>query len=314
MTGYNTATLTVTATESKNGYQYRCVVTGKDGKKVESAAATLTVAEITEQPKNVCGLVNNSVKFSVKLSATSDIKYEWQYRKSATANWTATTMTGYNTKTLTVDVTAARSGYEYRCKITDSSGNSILSESGTLSTVSITTQPTDKTTVLNANATFSVGVSRTDAVSYQWQYRRNETANWTNTTLTGYNTAMLTVQAIDSRDGYQYRCIITDGAGNKDYTDTATLRVLMFTKHPVSVGTAAGKIAEFTVETNLNTGFTYQWQFRKNETIKWSNTSMNGCKTYKLQAEAINDRNGYQYRCLVIDADGKHAWTNIQTV
>ena len=43
MEGYNTDTLTVTATASRNGYKYRCIVTDAYGNETVSQEAILTV-------------------------------------------------------------------------------------------------------------------------------------------------------------------------------------------------------------------------------------------------------------------------------
>ena len=44
MTGYNTDTLIVSATKARDGYRYRCVLTGSKNSKIESGAAVLTVS------------------------------------------------------------------------------------------------------------------------------------------------------------------------------------------------------------------------------------------------------------------------------
>jgi hypothetical protein len=44
MTGYNTDTLTVSVTAARDGYEYRCVLTGSKNSKIESKAATLHVS------------------------------------------------------------------------------------------------------------------------------------------------------------------------------------------------------------------------------------------------------------------------------
>ena len=43
MEGYNTDTLTVTATIARNGYKYRCIVSDSYGNETISETATLTV-------------------------------------------------------------------------------------------------------------------------------------------------------------------------------------------------------------------------------------------------------------------------------
>lgn len=299
MEGYNTNTLTVGASASRNGYQYRCTVTGEDGIKVDSKAATLTVAQITDDPVNKSGFIECNVKFTVKLSDTSGIRYEWQYRKSETGTWTGTTMTGYNTKTLTAAVTVARNGYQYRCKITDAFGNTIESGAATLTAVKITKHPVSQDVVQNGTALFTVAVTEGATVSYEWQYRKGETGTWTGTTMTGYNTSSLKVTATAARAGYQYRCMMTDGGGNKIYTEGATMRVLAITVQPVNVEAVADSVVNFTIATNIVGFFTYQWQYSKDGS-QWYKTTMEGYNTATLRVEATAARNGYQYRCAIL--------------
>ncbi|MCQ2458716.1 MAG: hypothetical protein MJ142_08330, partial [Clostridia bacterium] len=64
-----------------------------------------------------------------------------------------------------------------------------------------------------------------EGLKYQWQYRKTADGTWANTTATGYNTATLTVPGTASRNGYQYRCVITDKNGKKVTSNTVTLTV-----------------------------------------------------------------------------------------
>lgn len=124
--GNRTATLKVSVTAKKNGYQYRCVVSGEGGA-VTTRAATLSVSkaklEITAQPKNVSAKLGEKVSFTVKATGTG-LSYQWQYRTSSSGSWKncSSKTEGYQSATLKVKATAKRSGYEYRCAISDSSG------------------------------------------------------------------------------------------------------------------------------------------------------------------------------------------------
>mgnify|MGYP003320087745 CR=1 FL=1 len=71
-----------------------------------------------------------TVKFTV--TAAEGCTYKWQYQRADGTKWFYTTMEGCNTNTLTVIATTARSGYKYRCIITDSYGNETISEEAVL--------------------------------------------------------------------------------------------------------------------------------------------------------------------------------------
>ncbi len=112
-TGNKTATLTVPATASRSGYQYRCVVKNSGGT-TTSSAATLTVLAITTQPKSVTKAAGGNVTFTVKASGTG-LTYQWQVSTNGGSSWSDSPATGNKTATLTVPATLSRSGYKYRC-------------------------------------------------------------------------------------------------------------------------------------------------------------------------------------------------------
>ena len=131
-----TKTLTVEATTARNGYQYQCEVSNAAGK-VYSHAATLTIVSeptITTQPKSVTAAAGETVKFTVAATG-GGLSYQWQFRKDSSTGWSNSGMTGCKTATLTVEATEARSGYQYRCVITNAAGK-VISAGATLTVVS----------------------------------------------------------------------------------------------------------------------------------------------------------------------------------
>ena len=292
-TGYDTATLTVAATLAKNSYQYRCRITC-GGKNAYSAAATLTVWGISTQPTSVTVKAGGTAAFTVAAQG-AELTYQWQYRKSASASWTNTTATGYDTATLTVAATLAKNGYQYRCKLS-CNGKNAYSDPATLTVWGISAQPNDKTVKPGGTATFTVKAQGNE-LSYQWQYRKSADRSWTNTTATGCKTATLTLPATAARSGYQYRCKVSCN-GKNAYSDPATLTVWGITAQPTSVTVKAGGTASFTVAAQ-GAELSYQWQYRKSASASWSNTTATGCKTATLTLPATASRNGYQYRCRI---------------
>ena len=171
-----------------------------------------------------------SCVFAFKVVATgTGLTYQWQY-KTTTSNWTnsSSATTGYNTATLKVVGTTARNGFQYRCVVKDSNGNSVTSNAAKLIVSSgpvITTQPSNQTVSAGATATFKVVATGT-GLTYQWQYKTT-TSNWTNSSsaTTGYNTATLKVVGTTARNGFQYRCIVKDSNGNSVTSNAAKLTV-----------------------------------------------------------------------------------------
>ena len=138
MPGYNTATLSVPVTASRNGYKFQCVITDSGNKTVTSKPATLKITAadtqlaITANPKNYSGPVGSTAKFKVVAQGTG-LKYQWQTYKNG--KWVNSSLPGYNTAVLSVPVIPSRNGYKFRCVVTDSKNDSLNSKSVTLKVV-----------------------------------------------------------------------------------------------------------------------------------------------------------------------------------
>ena len=306
-TGYNTDTLQVNAAKKRNGYMYRCQVTNSAGT-VTSDAVTLTVNSmpvITVQPEDVSANEGDTAVFTVTATGAETYQWQWSSDKGKTWNNSTSATTGYNTDTLQVSAAAKRNGYQYRCKVINSAGT-VTSDAATLTVKAlpvITAQPEDVSA--NEGDTVVFTVTATGAESYQWQWSSDKGKTWNNSTsaTTGYNTDTLQVNAAKKRNGYMYRCQVTNSAGTVT-SDTATLTVgskPTILTQPVDVTVAAGQKATFTVEATGATG--YQWQYLKPGETTWTNVKTNGTSaTYSLTTAARH--NGYTYRCQVTNSAG----------
>lgn len=91
---------------------------------------------------------------------------------------------------------------------------------------SIVMQPVSKTVAVNKTASFTV-LAVGENLSYKWQYSINGGKTWyaSSASTQGYNTPTLTVVASSSRDGYKYRCIVSNDSGLVT-TEAVTLSVI----------------------------------------------------------------------------------------
>jgi|GEM_PF-2015221 len=310
-----TDTLTFTAQTRHNGFQYRCRITDTAGQSVESSYATLTVGGpliITSQPADQTVSAGEKASFTVTPSGgTAPYSYQWQYRKSASGAWTAVFTAG---KAQTYSVTAAlrHNGYQYRCMVTDSAGQSVTSSIATLtvgSSLIITEQPQDRNVQAGDTTFFSVTVSGgTAPYSYQWQYRKSASGAWTNVSAYSGRTATYKLTVENRHNGFQYRCAVTDAAGQSVTSSivTLTVRSLTISSQPSDVTVAAGKTAVFTVSVSGGTApYSYQWQYLTPTASAFVNVTAASGKTasYSLTVQARHD--GYRYRCIVTDAAGQ---------
>ncbi|OLR62713.1 hypothetical protein BHF69_08505 [Anaerostipes sp. 992a] len=311
--GNKTDTIQVPVTEARDGQQYRCIVTDENGNCVTSEAGTLIAAKealaITSQPEDYTGAVGETASFTVG-AAGEGLTYQWQFSNDGGANWRNSSQSGCKTATVSVPITKARNGQQYRCVVTDGSGNRVTSEAGTLiaakEALAIISQPEDYTGAVGETAVFTVEASG-EGLRYQWQYSNDKGVTWKNSSQSGCKTATVSVPITEARNGQQYRCVVTDGSGNSVISEAGTLIVgkeaLEITSQPKDYTGAVGDTAVFTVEAS-GEGLRYQWQYSNDDGANWKNSSQSGCKTATVSVPITAARNGQQYRCVVTDGSG----------
>ena len=321
LTGAKTATVSVPATAARNGFQYRCKVTNAAGS-VLTNTVTLTVNSIVSKPvittQPTSKTVGTGTMAVFTVIATGATSYQWQVKTdSGWVNINNPYIEGTTTATMTVPATAGRNGNHYRCMLTNTVG-SVYSNTVILTVVDkpvITTQPASKTVDEGTTAKFTVAA--TGATSYQWQYRTGSTGTWNTCTLTGAKTATLTVPATMARNGYQYRCQVTN-AGGTTISNAATLTVKsttpkpVITTQPTSKTVSVGTMAVFAV---VATGATsYQWQVKTDSGwVDVNNPYIEGAESATMSVPASAERNGNQYRCKISNVGGT-VYSNIVTL
>lgn len=311
-----TSGIRVRATTAMDGMQYRCTVNDRYGNSVTSEIATLTLAKnlkITTQPTAQSVTEGMTAVFSV--AATGDgVCYQWQERMNGSA-WKACAATGATSATLQVSTTRAMNGTQYRCRLTDAYGASATSNTVTLAVKArvalvINKQPVDKTGRNNTVVQFNVEASGA-GVTYQWQ-ERPYNSQWQNSAERGNNTKCLSVVASTYKDGYQYRCVVSDNTGSSIISNVATLYMqgtttpvpaasLAITRQPSSVSVQAGGSAQFAVSATGN-GLTYRWLESTNN--GYINSAEYGFNTPTLTVTASDNKNGRRYCCVVTDSYG----------
>ena len=310
--GYTTDRISFVATAKRNGYMYRCVVTFVDGSVACSETAVLTVQTFITNVKNPN---DQTVVLGFKGQFTTaaegeGLRYQWQYKRPGSEKWIDTAMEGATKPTVYIESTRARDGYQYRCVITDAVGNMVCTEAATMRVLSFVSHPQDVFTNPNKTVTFTVSANVESGFAYAWQYRRNASAEWSNTTMAGYNTATLTVSATLARNGYQYRCIMIGSKNSQIISNPATLHVaepVAVHAQPQSVTATVDQQVMFHVDAaNV---YSYQWYYSKNGK-DWYVTAMTGATTDTLTVFATAARNGYMYRCVMMGINGGEAITD----
>lgn len=182
-------------------------------------SASVTIAK---QPKNVTTYVGNTVTFTVSASGSGTLKYQWQTRASASSAWKNSTSSSAKTAKFSITVQGGHNGYQFRCVVTDGSGATATTDAAKLTVrPKITTQPKGKTVSVGSSLTLTVAATGAGTLSYQWQTKAPNSNTWKNSASAYAKTAKFTTKAQGGHQGYQFRCVVTDGNGNAVVSDIA---------------------------------------------------------------------------------------------
>ena len=149
--GATTNTFKVKIEEARDGKVYQCVITDNKGNTVTTNPVTLHVEKehvdlaITKQPTNFEGDVGETAKFTVEAQGDY-ITYQWQLKKGSNT-WADQSSGGATTSSFSIKIEDARYGKQYRCVITDASGEQVITD-----TVTIMRKQPKATITLNAGA------------------------------------------------------------------------------------------------------------------------------------------------------------------
>ncbi|MDO5435579.1 MAG: hypothetical protein Q4G19_04340 [Clostridia bacterium] len=308
------ASYSIKMTDDRDGRKVYCVIKDKYGNSVTSNTVTLSIAvpvQITTQPKNVKAVSGATV--ATKVVATGDgLTYVWYYKDPSATSFTKTSNT---TASYSMTMTASRDGRKVYCIVKDVYGNSVRSNTVTLSLappVKITTQPADVTVPVGTNAAFTVAATG-DGLQYQWQFTNETYETWTNSNATGNQTATLTLPGTLARNGNRYRCVITDKYGQSAISRTVTLTVYTpakITTQPTDAAAESGATVTTKV-TATGDGLTYVWYCKDPGATSFTKTS-NTTATYSVTMTA--SRNGRKVYCIVKDKYGTSVKSNTVTL
>ncbi|MFZ4526791.1 MAG: immunoglobulin domain-containing protein, partial [Chlorobium sp.] len=219
ITGATSASYTTPAlTMNDSGSKYSCAVTD-DGGTTASNEATLTVSMnapvIDVQPVGVSVKEGNPAEFSVVASGSGTISYQWLVNGEEIFGAT-------DASCVTPAVTMFDSGSIYACIVRNEFA-AVKSDDATLTVTArppeITAQPMDLSVKVGQKVQFSVLVTGTEPLRYQWQKNLVDIAG---ATFGAYETPVVTMADNETK----YCCVVTNDGGSIT-TREATLTVTM---------------------------------------------------------------------------------------
>lgn len=216
--GSTTASLLITNVNAGNVGNYTVDVSNGCGS-VTSNIAVLGIcsgASIVTPPSNQTACVGSPATFSVVAGGTGPFNYQW--RKN-TVNIGGATNSSY-----TIAAVVVGDAGSYDCVVTNACGNATSNAASlTVNTpVAINSQPGSVSVGAGANVNFTVGVTGSAPLSYQWKKNGSNLSDGGN--ISGATTATLTLTSVTAGDNGSYSCDITNPCGTVA-SDSATLTV-----------------------------------------------------------------------------------------
>ena len=317
----DTYKITVTSTSEDVTKNYD--VTTLDGT-LKVTPATIT-GSVTITGTNTYG---QTLTASVTANPTGcTLTYNWYYSTSATATsgtsmGTGSTVmlnnTAYLGKYVFVTVTASKENYNNATfsDRTDSANNG--SDTVKDSSIIITTNPSNLAVKEGVAGSFSVAATGTN-LKYQWYKATSTTA--VGTAITGATGATYSITAANmlrGLNGSYYYCVVSNGAGSA--TSTRVLLTVYYAPsiktQPTDQNVNVGTKATFTIVANAGnpSTTTYKWQYRTSVSGAWADcttTQGTGMTTSSFTTVATTmAMNGYQYRCIIGNAQYASAVTS----
>ena len=207
-------TLVLTGVMTNQAGSYSCLVTNFGGERL-SGVATLTVTVqgpiITTQPANRTVSGGTNVTFAVVASGAPPPTYQWRHNGANLAGATSAQLVLANVGT------NHAGGYSV---VVSNLVGSITSRVASLTVIVqptvITVEPTDRTVRPGGSVTFSVSVTGTPPLVYQWDYNGGDIPGATNATLT------LSGVTLDNEGSYR---VTISGAGGTVVSRKADLTI-----------------------------------------------------------------------------------------
>lgn len=265
---------------------YRVRVT-RNGIPVTSNSARLTLSAppvITQQPQSVAARLGEFAQFTVVATGTG-LQYQWE-KNGVVLNDLAGRVAGATSSVLTLTNLVATDAANYRVRVTNSQNQSVHSDQAALTVITpvgFTTHPQSQTLTAGANAIFSVVVTGSTPITYQW-YKNGSPISNIPGEYSGATTASLTVLSINAADMGNYHVVATNPAGSLP-SNAATLNVqdpVQIVGQPSALILTEGSSGSFSVAATGTAPLTYRW-YRNGDALPTNDPRLVGVTGPMLQ-------------------------------
>jgi hypothetical protein len=175
--------------------------------------------KILEQPKDVQTPIGESCTVTVAVQGEG-LTYQWYYKNKEFQDFK---LSGYKGNMYSLTMNEYCNGRQVYCVITDQYGNSVTSETATMTRpaveLKILEQPKDVQTPIGESCTVTVAVQG-EGLTYKWYYKNKNCQDFA---VSGFKGNMYSLTMNEYCNGRQVYCVITDQYGNSVKTDIAVL-------------------------------------------------------------------------------------------
>ena len=266
-------------------------------------ASTVAKLKIVTQPQSVT--VDSGEDATLKVVAQGEgLTYKWYYKNAGKTKFSVSQ--SFTFDTYTVPMTSDKSGRQVYCLITDKNGNSVKTDTVTISQrqpLKIVTQPKSVTVKNGATAKVTVSAQGTN-IKYKWYYKDAGSTKFALTT--SFTGNSYSIKMSDARAGREVYCVITDDLGNSVMTNVVSLNMqsLKILTQPQSITVKESEVASVKV-TAKGTNLTYKWYVKDAGNSEYSLDKNQTTGSYNVSMTP--DVSGRFVYCVITDAYGNSA-------
>ena len=170
---------------------------------------------ISAQPRTVYASAGKEIVFSFTAGTPrgTTLTYQWYRHSTSTVGSSFEFLSGETGPTLTVTAGAETDGCDWVCRVSNE-GGSVCTEPFSVKTITaptITAQPKAASVKAGKKVTFKIKAAG-EGLKYQWFYQKPKTTKWVK--ISGAAKATYSFTAKKTKNGYKYRCTVTNAAGS----------------------------------------------------------------------------------------------------